>query len=106
MQLSWDCEEQLFRKDMEDSDDIRLSVRFFKKCLPDKKQYCGEVAPGHAAAKQCLEEHRTELAAPCKEEVDAMIERRVRDFRWAGNIAWHALVTCGAAALDPHVRTC
>jgi Golgi apparatus protein 1 len=38
MQLSWACEEQLFRQEMENADDIRLSVRLFSKCLPDKRK--------------------------------------------------------------------
>lgn len=38
MQLTWACEEQLFRQEMENADDIRLSVRLFSKCLPDKKK--------------------------------------------------------------------
>jgi Golgi apparatus protein 1 len=32
-------------------------------------------------AKQCLEEHREELSSSCRDEIDSMIERRVRDFR-------------------------
>ena len=36
--LSWDCQEQLFRQQMENADDLRLSVRLFRKCLPDKKK--------------------------------------------------------------------
>ncbi|GFR44890.1 hypothetical protein Agub_g6234 [Astrephomene gubernaculifera] len=81
MQLSWACEEQLFRQEMENADDIRLSVRLFKKCLPDKRKFCKDIEPGNARAKDCLEENRDELSSGCKEEVDAMIERRVRDFR-------------------------
>jgi len=83
MQLSWTCEEQLFRQEMENSDDIRLSVRLFSKCINDKKKFCPDVAPGNAKVKDCLEEHRTDpdFSEECKEEVDAMIERRVRDFR-------------------------
>lgn len=38
MQLSWACEEQLFRQEMENADDIRLSVRLFSKCMPDKRK--------------------------------------------------------------------
>lgn len=40
MQLSWACEEQLFRQEMENADDIRLSVRLYSKCLPDKRKVC------------------------------------------------------------------
>lgn len=81
MQLSWACEEQLFRQEMENSDNIRLSVRLFSRCLNDKKKFCKDVEPGSARTKDCLEEHRLELASGCKEEIDDMIERRVRDFR-------------------------
>lgn len=38
MQLSWACEEQLFKQEMENADDIRLSVRLFAKCMPDKRK--------------------------------------------------------------------
>lgn len=62
MQLSWECEEQLYRKKVEDADDIRLSARLFQKCLPDKKQFCANIQPGHARAKQCLEENRKKLS--------------------------------------------
>lgn len=36
--LSWDCQEELFRQDVENADDVRLSVRLFKACLGDKKK--------------------------------------------------------------------
>ena len=38
MQLTWACEEQLFRQEMENADDIRLSVRLYAKCMPDKRE--------------------------------------------------------------------
>ncbi len=36
--LSWDCQEQLFRQEVENADDVRLSVRLFRACLADKKK--------------------------------------------------------------------
>ena len=36
--LTWDCQEQLFRQEVENADDLRLSVRLFKVCLADKKK--------------------------------------------------------------------
>ena len=36
--LSWDCQEELFRQEVENADDLRLSVRLFKSCLGDKKK--------------------------------------------------------------------
>ena len=31
--LSWDCQEQLFRQEVENAEDLRLSVRLFRACL-------------------------------------------------------------------------
>lgn len=64
--LSPDCNQQLFRKASEDAGDIRLSVRLFRACLADKKQLCGEVAPGQAMAMACLEEQRESLSEACR----------------------------------------
>lgn len=44
-------------------------------------QFCKDIQPGNARTKDCLEDHREELSSSCKDEVDAMVERRVRDFR-------------------------
>jgi len=45
---------------------MRLSVRLFRKCLNDKKQFCDDVPPGNAMAKECLEEHLEELSDGCR----------------------------------------
>ena len=46
-------------------------------------QFCGDVAPGNARAKECLEQHRNEanFSRDCREELEGMIEARSRDFR-------------------------
>lgn len=36
--ISWECQEQLFRQEVENAEDIRLSIRLFKACLADKKK--------------------------------------------------------------------
>ncbi|KAL6765630.1 hypothetical protein V8C86DRAFT_2455912 [Haematococcus lacustris] len=83
LQLSWPCEEQLFRQEMENADDIRLSVRLYKTCLKAKKRFCANVEPGAARVKDCLEQHRNEAGfdPACKAEVDDMIAHRVRDLK-------------------------
>jgi len=82
-QLSWDCQEELFRQEVENADDIRLSVKLFRSCLADKKKFCPDVKPGNARAKDCLENKRNEpgFSADCKTEVENMMERRSVDFR-------------------------
>ncbi|KAI8465216.1 MAG: hypothetical protein J3K34DRAFT_379960 [Monoraphidium minutum] len=83
LQLTWECAEQLFRQELEAGDDLRLSVRLYQRCLPDKKRFCADVEPGQAEAKDCLISHRHDpkFDEGCREELDSMIERRVRDFR-------------------------
>eukprot|EP00798_Chlamydomonas_sp_ICE-L_P019976 gene19976-26687_t len=81
LQLSWTCEEQLFHQEMDMADDIRLSVRLYDRCMPDKRKFCGDVEPGNSRTKECLEQNREDLSSPCRVEIDSMIERRVNDFR-------------------------
>ena len=40
-ELSYDCQAELFRQEQEDSEDLRLSIRLFHKCLNDKIQVSG-----------------------------------------------------------------
>lgn len=44
--VSWDCQEELFRQEIENADDIRLSVQLLRKCMQDKKTFCPSVKPG------------------------------------------------------------
>lgn len=46
-------------------------------------QYCPDVAPGNARAKECLEEHRLDegFSEDCRKEIERTIELRVGDFR-------------------------
>ena len=37
LRLSWDCQEQLFRAEVDNADDFRLQTRLFNTCLKDKK---------------------------------------------------------------------
>lgn len=48
MQLSWGCEEQLFRQELENADDIRLSVRLNLQCIREKRKFCADVEPGES----------------------------------------------------------
>ena len=52
MKLSWTCEEQLFRQEIENADDVRLSVRLFTKCLPDKKKVGSAGSAGRLEGRQ------------------------------------------------------
>ncbi|KAK9816541.1 hypothetical protein WJX72_001742 [[Myrmecia] bisecta] len=82
-QLSWECQEALFRQEVENADDTRLSIRLMNKCMVDKQAFCADVKPGGAKIMDCLEEHREDphFSAECKVELEAMMERRAADFR-------------------------
>lgn len=43
---SWECQEELFRQEVENADDIRLSHRLMRKCMGDKKKFCNDVPAG------------------------------------------------------------
>nr|QOL01068.1 putative extracellular protein CSOL_002 [Pseudococcomyxa simplex] len=81
--LSWDCQEQLFRQEVENAEDLRLSIKLFHACLADKKTFCADVPPGNARAKECLEDNREQpgFSPACKLEVEKMMESRAADFR-------------------------
>ena len=88
--LSWECRDEVFRQDVENAGDVRLSASLFKACLPDKKRFCASVPPGHGAAQACLEASRAKpsFSAACRSSLDAVLARRAADFR-----------------LDPDLRT-
>ena len=50
--VSWECQEELFRQEVENADDLRLSQRLFKKCMGDKKKFCADIKFG--ALRLCL----------------------------------------------------
>lgn len=58
--LNPECAQEVFRQQLEADQDIRLNVPLFQKCLADKKHFCADVAPGHAAVRDCLVDHRNE----------------------------------------------
>lgn len=91
--LSYDCQAELFRQDQEDSEDLRLSVRLFHKCLNDKIKFCGDVPPGNARAKECLEQHRedADFSKACKDELESMITARSADFRLDPQLKTHCV---------------
>jgi hypothetical protein len=68
LKVGWECAEQLFKQELEADNDIRLSVRLYQRCLKEKKHFCLNVPPGHAAARDCLVNHRNDpgFGGPCR----------------------------------------
>lgn len=44
--VSWECQNEVFRQEVEGADDIRLNAPLVSKCMGDKKMFCNDVAPG------------------------------------------------------------
>eukprot|EP00884_Botryococcus_braunii_P009907 jgi/Botrbrau1/18918/Bobra.177_2s0072.2 len=80
--LSWECQGELFRQEVENADNIMLSYRLMRKCMGDKKKFCPDVEPGNARVKDCLEEKRNKegFSPECKEEFEKMMEKRAVHF--------------------------
>lgn len=83
IQVSWPCQNQLYRNEKESGDDIRLSVRLFTKCLSDQQKFCKDVDPGHMRVQECLEDNIDEsgFSSDCKEELESVLAKRVQDFK-------------------------
>ena len=56
-------------------------------------QFCGDVPPGNARAKECLEQHRYEanFSTACRDELETMIIARSADFRLDPQLKTHCL---------------
>jgi Golgi apparatus protein 1 len=82
-QLSWDCQEELFRQEVENADDVRLNTQLFRKCARDKAKFCSEVRYGNARVKDCLEDNKDkpDFSEECRAEFEGMMARRATDFR-------------------------
>lgn len=83
LQVSWECQHQIYRNEKESAEDIRLSVRLFSKCLNDQQKFCKDVDPGHMRVQECLEDHMDDsgFSTDCKEELEQTIAKRVQDFK-------------------------
>ena len=44
--LKWECQEDLFRQDVQDAGDMRLSISLLRMCMADKNLYCSHVEFG------------------------------------------------------------
>lgn len=56
-------------------------------------QFCGDVPPGNARAKECLEQNRNEpdFSKPCRDELETMIMARSADFRLDPQLKRHCV---------------
>lgn len=82
-ELSSDCALELFRQEVENSDDIRLSLRLYKACQADQQRFCEHIAYGASRIKDCLEDHRLQpkFSSECRIEIEDMMRRRAGNYQ-------------------------
>jgi Golgi apparatus protein 1 len=44
--VSFDCKQELFRQDVENAGDVRLSVQLMRLCAGEMKVFCAQAEPG------------------------------------------------------------
>ncbi|MEW5310424.1 MAG: hypothetical protein WDW38_002223 [Sanguina aurantia] len=81
--VTWVCQNQMFREEKESTDDIRLSIRLYSKCLADSQRFCASVEPGHMRMQECLEDNMDDssFSSECKEELTNVISKRANNFQ-------------------------
>jgi len=82
-QLGPKCKSALYRRALEDSEDIRFDYRTSEACAADKQKFCAQVPPGRARVYQCLEQHveDKEFSADCKKQLMSRVTRKAKDIR-------------------------
>ncbi|EFN51157.1 hypothetical protein CHLNCDRAFT_141382 [Chlorella variabilis] len=72
--LDWECKAQLFRQEVEESDD-----------------FCEGIAPGESSVKDCLEDHLYEegFGEGCREHMEGLLQQRSRFFRLDSVLRMH-----------------
>lgn len=40
LKLKWECQEDLFRQDVQNMGDMRLSISLLRSCMADKQTFC------------------------------------------------------------------
>lgn len=56
--LTQQCKAALYRRALEDSEDIRFDYKLSTNCAADKMKFCPHVRPGRARVIHCLETHK------------------------------------------------
>ena len=57
---------------------VRDEKRFSQTCKDDIAKFCKGVNPGQGGLAGCMQEHVSELSAPCRESVKAMKDERTK----------------------------
>ena len=51
LKLKWECQEDLFRQEVQNMGDMRLSITLLRSCMADKQTFCANVDFGAMMAR-------------------------------------------------------
>ena len=82
-ELSTQCKLEVFRREVEESEDVRFDGFLAEKCGTDKEAFCADVKPGKGRVIRCLESHASDakFSAECRAILDRRGVRRAADWR-------------------------
>lgn len=83
VELSTQCKLEIFRREVEESEDVRYDAFLSDMCAGDKKYFCDAVKPGEGRVMACLESHASDakFSADCRAIIDRRAVRRAADWR-------------------------
>ncbi|GFH23703.1 Golgi apparatus protein 1, partial [Haematococcus lacustris] len=81
--LSPPCAAALFKRQVEESEDIRFNFRLSAACAGDKSRFCPELRPGQDDVVGCLEHHAgsPEFSEECQSAIERNALLRATDVR-------------------------
>ena len=82
-ELSTQCKLEVFRREVEESEDVRYDAFLSEACAPDVAAFCDGVKPGDGRVMACLESHANDakFTADCRAILDRRVVRRAADWR-------------------------
>ncbi|MDB9924943.1 cysteine rich repeat-containing protein [bacterium] len=82
-ELSTQCKLEVFRREVEESEDVRYDGFLAEMCAGDKNAFCGDVTPGEGRIMACLEAHvgAAKFSSECRTILDRRVVRRAADWR-------------------------
>mmetsp|Transcript_135047 Transcript_135047/g.341669 ORF Transcript_135047/g.341669 Transcript_135047/m.341669 type:complete len:934 (+) Transcript_135047:86-2887(+) len=84
--LSESCSKELFRREQEDAEDIRLNMDVFRTCQGEINTQCKDIEFGEARMLKCLWEASTgrdvnDFSESCRQKVRNLTKQTLQDYR-------------------------
>ena len=81
--LSPRCKRELFRREVEESEDVRFDGFLARACAVDRDAFCSSIPPGEARVVACLANHLDDatFTQECRSAMERKSVRRAADWR-------------------------